>query len=736
MAEPETAQKRLNKISTLIASNMVAEVCSIYVMRPGQVLELYATEGLNTAAVHKSKLKVGEGLVGLIADQAIGLNLPEAQDHPSFKYLPETGEEIYHSFLGVPVMRGGSVIGVLVVQNRTHRHYTDEEEEALQTTAMVLAEVIASGELQEVAREVAADVAHVRSHHLRAEGLAEGLALGHVVLHEPRVVIQNLIAESIPAELKRLDEAVKQLRSQVDELLDGSDAMRATDYSDVLETVRMFAHDKGWLGRLREAVETGLTAEAAVERVQTDNRARMMRTPDPYLRERMHDLDDLSNRLLRILTGAIATASRTDLPDNAIVVSRNMGPAELLDYDRTKVRGVVLEEGGKTSHVAIVARALGIPAIGQAEGLIDLVDTGSPVIVDGGTGEVFVRPSHDLQKAYAEKVRFYARKQARFAALRTVEPVTRDGVRVNLNINAGLIVDMPHLHDSGAEGVGLYRTELQFMMAQRFPRLNAQVRHYRAIIDQAKGKPVVFRTLDIGADKVLPYLRQPKEENPALGWRSIRMALDRPALLRLQLRALLIAGAGHDLKIMFPMIADVEEYKRAKEVFDLESSHLRKAGHVMPRNVKLGVMIEIPSLLWQLDQLLPLVDFASIGSNDLVQFLFASDRGNPRLAGRYDPLSPSALGAMRQIVEKAAAHGRTVTLCGELGGRPLEAMGLLGIGLTSMSMVPSAIGPVKAMVLSLDRGKLWSFMEPLLRSPLHSIRPDLMEFAHRHGVAV
>uniref|UniRef100_UPI0035B33653 putative PEP-binding protein n=1 Tax=Aestuariivirga sp. TaxID=2650926 RepID=UPI0035B33653 len=365
-----------------------------------------------------------------------------------------------------------------------------------------------------------------------------------------------------------------------------------------------------------------------------------------------------------------------------------------------------------------------------------LVDTGSPVIVDGSTGEVFVRPSTDLQRSYAEKVRFYARKQAQYAALRDEPAICKSGERIELNINAGLIVDLPHVHDSGADGVGLYRTELQFMMASRFPRLSQQVRHYEAIIEQAQGKPVTFRTLDIGADKVLPYLRQPKEENPALGWRSIRMALDRPALLRLQLRALMMAAEGQPMKIMFPMIADIEEYKRALEVVEIEKAHLLKRGHRLPEPLKLGAMIEIPSLLWQLDHLLPLVDFASIGSNDLVQFLFASDRGNPKLAGRYDPLSPAALGAMRLIVEKAAEHGKPVTLCGELGGRPLEAMGLIGVGLNSISMVPSAIGPVKAMLRSLDRQKLWTFMEPLLKSPLHTLRPELLEFAQRNGVVL
>ncbi|MGH6907951.1 MAG: putative PEP-binding protein, partial [Aestuariivirga sp.] len=612
MAEPVTSQKRLDKIVAVIAGNMVAEVCSIYVMRPGNVLELYATEGLKREAVHKSKLKTGEGLVGTIAEQAINLNLADARSHPSFKYLPETGEEIYNSFLGVPIMRAGTVIGVLVVQNRTRRHYSEEEEEALQTTAMVLAEVMASGELREVAIEVAADVAHLRSHHLRGDSLAEGVALGHAVLHEPRLLIENLIAESIPKERQRLEDAVAHLRAHVDELVDGSGAHRASEYSDVLETIRMFAHDKGWVNRLREAIDTGLTAEAAVERVHGDNRARMMRTPDPYLRDRMHDLEDLSNRLMRILSGGIATASRGSLPQNAIVVARNMGPAELLDYDRAKLRGVILEEGGKTSHVAIVARALGIPAIGQAAGLIDLIDTGSPIVIDGGTGDVFVRPSADLQKAYAEKVRFYARRQAQYAMLRDLPSISKDGVKIELNVNAGLIVDLPHLHDSGADGIGLYRTELHFMMAQRFPRLAVQIRHYSTIIAEAKGKPVVFRTLDIGADKMLPYLRQPKEENPAMGWRSIRMSLGRPALLRLQIRALLMAGAGTPMKIMFPMIADVEEYRLTREAVETEKDYLTRHGHSLPSPLKLGVMIEVPSLIWQLDQLLPMVDFASI----------------------------------------------------------------------------------------------------------------------------
>ncbi|CAN5400824.1 phosphoenolpyruvate--protein phosphotransferase [soil metagenome] len=735
MAEPDTAQKRLDKITVLIAANMVAEVCSIYVMRTGKILELYATEGLKREAVHRSSLKVGEGLVGMIASQAQILNLGDAQSHPAFKYLPETGEEIYNSFLGVPILRGGTVIGVLVVQNRTRRQYSEEEEEALQTTAMVLAEVIAGGELSEVASAVEADIAHVRTHRLKGDALAEGIALGHVVLHEPRVVIENLIAENVPHEKMRLDAAIEELRSHVDALIEGSDT-RGGEYSEVLETFRMFAHDRGWVNRLRETVESGLTAEAAVERVHNDNRARMMRTADPYLRERMHDLDDLANRLLRLLTGQVASASRGDLPKNAIVVARNMGPAELLDYDRSKLRGVILEEGGRTSHVAIVARALGIPAAGQVTGLIDLVDTGTSIILDGGTGDVFVRPPADIERAYADKVRFNAKRQKRYAALRDTPARTRDGTRIALHMNAGLLVDLPHLQQSGAEGIGLFRTELQFMMAQRFPRFDTQVRHYRAILAGAQERPVTFRTLDIGADKTLPYLRQAREDNPSMGWRAIRLSMDRPALLRLQVRAMLKAAGGQDVRIMFPMIAEVEEFRAAKRVVEEEKLHLTKRGHKVPLRVKLGAMIEVPALLWQLDTLLEDIDFLSIGSNDLMQFLFASDRGNARLASRYDVLSPSVLKAIRTIAVKADAKGVDVNLCGEMAGRPLEAMALVGLGLRSISMSPAAIGPVKSMVLATDRAKLWDFMQPLLARPDHSLRGQLSGFAQKNNIPV
>ena len=337
MAEPVSAQERLDKIVVLIAANMVAEVCSVYVLRVDSTLELYATEGLNRDAVHHTVLRSDEGLVGLVASQATAINLSNAQAHPAFSFRPETGEEIYHSFLGVPILRAGNTLGVLVVQNRARRTYSEEEVEALQTTAMVLAEMIASGELSALAPPGAEPAAR-RSLHLTGMALSEGIALGHVVLHEPRVVVTNYIADDIPKELKHLESAVDTLRAHLDELLEHGDMADGGEHRDVLEAYRMFAYDRGWVHRLEEAVMTGLTAEAAVERVQSDTRARMLRQTDPYLRERLHDLDDLANRLMRQLTGRDHAPSRENLPENAILVARSMGPAALLDYDRKRLR--------------------------------------------------------------------------------------------------------------------------------------------------------------------------------------------------------------------------------------------------------------------------------------------------------------------------------------------------------------------------------------------------------------
>ena len=734
-AEPVNAQARLDKIVMQIAANMVAEVCSVYVLRADQRLELYATEGLNREAVHLTTMQSGEGLVGLIAQSAEPLALSEAHEHPAFSYRPETGEEVYHSFLGVPILRGGNTVGVLVVQNKVRRTYSEEEVEALQTTAMLLAEMIASGELQSIAKS-AELLALNGPLSLKGAAICEGVGLGYVLLHEPRVVVKNLLAEDVQAELRRLDTAIDAMRMSIDELVAHGHRMGVGEHREVLESVRMVANDQGWLRRLREAAMTGLTAEAAVERVQNDARARMQRQTDPYLRDRLHDLDDLANRLLHQLTGQTYVADRDSVPENAIIVARNMGPAALLDYDRAKLRGLILEEGGPASHVAIVARALGVATVGLVPNITGLVEPNDAVIIDGSTGDVHVRPQPDVRTAYAEKARLRARRQEQYARLRDVPAVTRDGVAVALHMNAGLTIDAPFVHETGAGSIGLFRTELQFMLAPRFPRMKEQYQFYKTVLDAVPDKPVTFRTLDIGSDKVLPYMAKIDEENPALGWRAIRIGLDRPGLLRLQLRAMLKASAGRDLRVMFPMIANVAEFDLAKAITLREMELIRRHEHGMPTKLELGAMVEVPALLWELDQIAERADFLSVGSNDLVQYLYAADRDNTRVSKRYDNLSTPVLRALKSIVDAGDRAGTPVTLCGEMGGRPLEALALLAIGYRSLSMSPASIGPVKAMILGLDLEQARLFLASLMGSDegRHSLREHLRQFAAANGV--
>jgi phosphotransferase system, enzyme I, PtsP len=737
MMEPIGAQEKLDRIVVLIAANMIAEVCSIYVARGDGVLELYATEGLNRSAVHLTTIREDEGLVGLIATKAEPLALSDAQNHPAFSYKPETGEEIYQSFLGVPVLRGGNTLGVLVVQNRAQRLYVEEEIEALETTAMVLAETIASGELQASA-QAGTTIASRRPMHQKGLSLVEGIGLGHVVLHEPRVVIGNIIADNVQAELERLEAAITRLRTSIDELIERGEVAHNGEHREVLETFRLFAHDPGWMKRMREAVLSGLTAEGAVDKVQSDNRARLMRQTDPYLRERLHDLDELANRLLHVLVGRDLIQERAQLPDNAILVARSMGPAALLDYDRSRLRGLVLEEGGASSHIAIVARALNLPAVSEIENATGLVEQGDAIIVDGVAGEVQVRPASDVEKAYADKAKMRAKRQEQYRALRHIPSRTLDGIVIDLQLNAGLLVDLPHISETGAQGVGLFRTELQFMVTERMPSTSEQETLYAKVLETAGKLPVTFRTLDIGGDKILPYMQAVEEENPALGWRAIRIGLDRPALLRAQVRALLKAAKARDLKIMFPMVATLEEFTRAKSVVAREHSHLARHNHELPRSIALGVMIEVPSMLFELDAIARDADFLSVGSNDLMQFFFAADRENRFVAGRFDTLSPSALRALRLIAQKADDASCPVTVCGEMAARPLDAMALIGLGFRRLSMSPAAIGPVKAMLLGLHASRIKAFLDEELARPSSaaSLRPKLTAFARSEGVAL
>jgi len=724
------AEQRLGQVTRLIANYMVAEVCSLYVTRAGEVLELFATIGLKPEAVHRTRFRFGEGLVGQVAASGRPLALADAQSHPNFAYRPEIGEESFRSLMGVPVLREGQVLGVLVVQNVTQRAYSEEEVETLETIAMVVSEMLASSGLVSDEERRLVESSSLLPVRLSGMSLTEGKGIGEAVPHHRGLVIRRFVAENPNEELERLHRARDDLAAHFERLVKASGLDRSGEHHEVLETYRMFAQDSGWIGRIAEAVEAGLTAEAATQKVQNDLRQRMAQVSDPYLSERLHDLDDLANRLLQHLLGG--QLPNAQLPEEAILVARTLGPSDLLDYDRSRLKGVILGEGGPTSHVAIVARALGVPMVGRCPAALSQIRPGDPVIVDGDSGQVLVRPREQVRDSYRLALFALDRRRREFAETRNLPAVSKDGVRISLQMNAGLMLELPQLAECGADGIGLYRTEVPFMVRETFPSVDEQREIYAKVLDAAENRPVNFRTLDIGGDKVLPYWSSAEEENPALGWRAVRIGLDRPIILRRQLRALIAAAAGRDLSVMFPMVSTMEEFRRCCRLLDRELA----AAAPPPARVQRGVMLEVPALLWQLERLFAEADFVAVGSNDLLQFLFACDRGNPVLAGRYGLYSAAAIRLFRDLARQADAQGTPISVCGESASHPLEAMILLACGLRRLSMPPAAVAPVKMMVRTLNLEAFADFLISREGLDSRTLLGEVRAFALDHGVVV
>ncbi|PHR59757.1 MAG: phosphoenolpyruvate--protein phosphotransferase [Robiginitomaculum sp.] len=739
MANEEGVQERLDHFVKLIASAMKVNVASIY-LRSGEDLELCATKGLKQSAVHQTKLALGEGLVGRVAQRARLLNLANAPKHPSFAYKPETGEEKFQSFLGVPLLRGGRNLGVLVVQSKKARRFTEVEVENLLTVAMILAEIAVEDE-RAVDKQGHMDgirLAPSRPETFVGKAFADGLAKGRAYLHQPPVLAKRMLASNVPLEEERMETAIAKLRKSVDAMVSGATNQLDRASKDIFESYRMFAYDRSWVERLRTAVHSGLSAEGAVERVRNEHRARMLKARDPYLRARLHDLEDLANRLHRILGGEDLSGGARELPQEAIVFARNLGPAEILDYDRSRLKGIVLEEGAATAHATIICRTLGIPLIGQTEGVLDRVEAGDEVLADGDRGQAFIRPSRDAKEDFTVRIGMRQALNKAFEAQRDLATRTKDGKDVSLLLNAGLLVDLPALDRVGADGIGLFRTEFQFMIAESMPRLSEQIEFYKGAIEASGDRPVTFRTLDLGGDKILPYADPVPEDNPAIGWRAIRIGLDRPSMLRYQLRALLTAGAGEHLRIMFPMVATVSEFIEAKAHMAKEISRAKKLGIKPPKKLEVGVMLETPALAWQIDAICKHADFVSIGANDLMQFFFAADRDNPRVANRYDGLHPAALSLLAYIAKRCKVHNTPVTVCGEMGGHALEAICLIALGFSNLSMPATGIGPVKSAILALDAGKLAKIIKPLMSSSTDadSLRERVVAFCAKEGIPI
>tara|TARA_B110000008_G_scaffold132740_1_gene134846 strand:- start:626 stop:2872 length:2247 start_codon:yes stop_codon:yes gene_type:complete len=721
LAEEGEGQKRLDRLTHLIANSMDTEVCSVYLLVDNKTLELCATEGLDPASVHKTRLRIGEGLVGLVARDAKPINTDNAPSEVGFRFMPETREERYSSFLGVPIQRLGETLGVLVVQSRISRLFSDDEIYAIEVVAMVLAEMTELGAF--VGGDENLKAPHQYSVLIRGGIAHEGAASGNVLLHEPRVVVTNPFAEDTIIEQKRLQDAIQRLKGDVDGMLNTALKGATEEHKKILEAYRMFANSKSWLKRMEEDIESGLSAEAAVEKEQSTVRARMSRVADAYLRDRLHDLDDLSNRLLRILTGQ-GNSDHTDFPESPILVARNIGPGELLEYGRN-LKGIVLEEGSVGGHATIIARAMAIPLIINASAITTEALNGDHVLVDGDQGIVHLRPDDNVKNAFSEKIAMQSKKLERYQKLKDVPAVSKDGITINLMMNAGLMGDLPSLESSGAEGVGLFRTELQFLARNSIPKRGELAALYSRVLDAAGQKKVIFRTLDVGSDKVLPYMRPTDEPNPALGWRAIRLGLDKPGIMKMQLQAFFRAANLRNISIMFPMIAQFGEFIQARELLKTVLENERKMGHSIPKNVEIGAMLETPSLVFAPKQFFELADFISIGGNDLKQFFYAADRENERVRKRYDTLNVSFLNLIKQIVIRCEETSTPLSFCGEDAGKPLEAVCLLAMGIRTLSMRPASIGAVKALIRDINIIELRRVIDQALVSGEQSIRPKV-----------
>ncbi|WP_417257913.1 phosphoenolpyruvate--protein phosphotransferase [Celeribacter sp.] len=730
LAEDTGSQERLDHITHLIADSMGTEVCSIYLFRDSDTLELCATEGLKAEAVHQTRMRVGEGLVGRVARSKRTINTADAPSERGFRYMPETGEEIYSSFLGLPIQRLGETLGVLVVQSKQARQFSGDEVYALEVVAMVLAEM---NELGAFVGEDSAFSVHTQPVMFRGTTGQEGVAEGNVYLHEPRVVVTNPVADDPEVETKRLTEAVDTLRISVDEMLSHL-GPKDKDQREVLETYRMFANSRGWMRRMEADITRGLSAEAAVEKEQSVARTRLSSSSDPYMRERLHDLDDLSNRLLRILTGQ-GHETGAEMPENAVLIARNIGPGELLDYGKN-LRGIVLEHGSVGSHAAVVARAWAIPLVIHADRITTQALNGDHILIDGDQGIVHLRPEDNVARAFREKIAMQAQAVERYVGLVDLPATTTCGKRIGLHMNAGLMADLPSLTSSGAEGVGLFRTELQFLIRNKVPRRGELASIYGRVMDAARGKRVAFRTLDIGSDKVLPYMKPQDEPNPAMGWRAIRVGLDKRGVMRMQLQALIRACAGRPLSIMFPFVAQFEEFRAAKAMLDAELANEKRLGHVLPSDVEVGAMLETPSLAFAPDQFFKETDFISIGGNDLKQFFFAADRENERVRRRYDTLNVSFLTFIRQIVERCNTHGTPVSFCGEDAGRPVEAVAFAAMGVRTLSMRPASIGPVKSVLRKVNLDEVVALVDAAAERGDQSVRSAIVGYLSDNGIAV
>jgi phosphotransferase system enzyme I (PtsP) len=691
-------EQTLGVIVKRVRQAMESDVCSVYLTDfEQQQYMLMANEGLNPGCVGSVRLGLSEGLVGLVGARAEPVNIDNATEDPHYRYFPETGEESYPSFLGVPIMHNRKVLGVLVVQRRVAQRYTQDGEALLITVAAQLAGAIAHAEASGGIGGLINGRVH-RSLPINGQPGAPGVAVGTIVVAYPPAdldAVPDRRADDVEAEARVFLAALDAVRADLKTMVDRMTGVLPAEDRALFDAYLLMLGSDSLVNGTLERVRAGNWASAALRDTINEHARVFEDMEDPYLRERAEDVRDLGRRILTHMQSG--TRGRFKYPAGTVLVGETITASILAEVPTESLAGVVCLRGSTTSHVAILAHALGIPAVmGAADLPVSQVD-GKTVVVDGYRGRVYVAPTKAVVDEYERLAREEAALTAELLSLRDLPAQTTDGARVSIGVNTGLLADVTPAQNSGAEGIGLYRTEFPFMIRERFPSEEEQRQVYRAVLEAVAPKPVVMRTLDVGGDKALPYFPI-KEDNPFLGWRGMRITLDHPEIFLVQVRAMLRANAGlGNMQLLFPMVTNVSEVDEALRLLRRAHHELLdcEAGVVMP---KVGVMIEVPSAVYQAGLLARRVDFLSVGTNDLTQYLLAVDRNNARVAGLYDALHPAVLRAVASIVDQAHAHDRPVSVCGEIAGDPLAALLLLAMGVDSFSMNVASVLRVKSVI--------------------------------------
>jgi len=724
-------RETIDLIVSTIATGLEVEVCSLYLFDPKRErLVLRATVGLEDESVGKVSMRVDEGLVGMVIETGGPLPVEDAISHPRYKYFPETGEERFHTFLGVPVQSGRDrPIGVLVVQTRRRRKFTAGEIRLLKAAANQVAQVLSHYRLRETlaTKEKERDeyrrrmieatrqlkdyekvggktrvAAPVRMRRPRLVGLPASPGFAHGVAHVVGTFLSSIDrtrrARDVKGELKRFDEALARSLTELATLKARMAPLMPEADLRIFDGHRLILSDDEFIGQMREQVEQGYAAESALFRVIDERTSAMLNVADTYLRERANDFRDVGHRVLRHLKqeGGKALSRKT------VLVADELTLSQMTLVSHENMVGIALQSGGVTSHAAILARAFEIPTVVGIEHLMESVSEGDDLVLDGNSGVLYINPSVEVEREYEGLHRRYETFKRELMAVHGGTTSTRDGYPVQILANVALLADLNLALRYGAEGVGLLRSEFSFLTYEDFPDENQQLKLYSQMLEAAGGRPVTIRTLDIGADKYPPYLRVPREENPFLGWRSIRISLEMSGLFKVQLRAILRAAAHHHVKIMFPMISSLEELRRARELLGEAQAELFKEGLEHNPQVEVGIMVEVPSAVWLAPRFAREVDFFSIGTNDLIQYLLAADRNNPKVAHLYESLHPAVLSAIVDVVNVGRAAGKQVCLCGEMASDPLCTLLLVGIGLTQLSLSPLFIPVVRKLVRDSD----------------------------------